>query len=603
MSKPSIVLAAAGRLLFKLIFCLGLLHGLAAPAADTPPHRPIHVVSDDNYPPYLFRNSEGKVEGYLVDIWTLWERKTGVRANLTATNWAEAQRMIRDGEADVIDMIYQTPPREPLYDFSPPYADLPVAIYTDPSISGINSVSTLKGFQIGVQAGDACIDTLAGSGITTLVQYRNYTDLITAAMRQEIKVFCLDEVPANFYLYQAKAQDRFRQAFKLYTGQFRRAVRKGDAATLRLVAQGMSAITADEEAALRKKWFGTPLDVSQYGRYLGWGLLSLLAAGAVLLIWNLTLRRQVSAKTATVTRTLAELRKAHQATEEARESLTATLQAIPDLLFELDIDGRYVDVFANQEDLLASPRQELIGKHVTDVLPAEAASTALEAIAGAARSGSDYGRVIRLDLDGKAHWFELSATRKHSAAAALPRVLVLARDVTPRKEAEEILLQAREAALLTERDKHFRTLFNAAPVALLYVRGDVIESINQRFVALFGYREEDVSVQNDWWFRAYPDPAYRQGVQQTWQAAVERARNTGGNVESLEYRVTCKDKRQLDLLIGGQVLEDGLIATFTDITPLKAAEAAMKEAKEAADAANTAKSSFLANMSPRSGPR
>ncbi|MBT9499207.1 MAG: transporter substrate-binding domain-containing protein [Zoogloea sp.] len=539
------------------------------------------------------------MEGYLVDLWALWEKKTGIRTILTATNWAEAQRMIQAGEADVIDMIYRTPPREPLYDFSPPYADLPVVIYTHTSIGGISSTSTLKGFQIGVQAGDACIDILAGNGITTLVQYRNYSDLITAAQREEIKVFCLDEAPANFYLYQAGAQNIFRHAFELYKGQFHRAVRKGDAAALQQVTQGMTAITAEEEEALRKKWFGTPLavDLRAYSHYVGWGVLAAAAVGTLLLVWNITLRRQVSAKTATVSSTLNELRQAHQATEEARENLTATLQAIPDPLFELDLTGRYVDVFASQEFLLATPKQNLIGKHVTEVLPAEAAHTVTEAIAGAARDGGDFGRLIQLEFDGKSHWFELSATRKHPAAAPLPHVLMLSHDITQRREAEDVLRQAKEAALLAERDKRFRALFNAAPVALLYARGNAIESINQRFIDLFGYREDDVSGLDDWWTLAYPDPAYRQWVQHTWKSALERSRSTSGEVASLEYRVTCKDGRQLDLLIGGQVLGDGLIATFTDITPLKVAEAAMKDAKDAADAANTAKSSFLANMS------
>ena len=604
MSTPLTRRTAMGRLRLALICCWTLIHGLVLSAgvraeAPAPPPRPLHVVSDDNYPPYLFRNSEGKVEGYLVDLWALWEKKTGIRTILTATNWAEAQRMIQAGEADVIDMIYRTPPREPLYDFSPPYADLPVVIYTHTSIGGISSTSTLKGFQIGVQAGDACIDILAGNGITTLVQYRNYSDLITAAQREEIKVFCLDEAPANFYLYQAGAQNIFRRAFELYKGQFHRAVRKGDAATLQLVAQGMTAITAEEEAALRKKWFGTPLavDLRAYSHYVGWGVLAAAAVGTLLLVWNITLRRQVSAKTATVSSTLNELRQAHQATEEARENLTATLQAIPDPLFELDLTGRYVDVFASQEFLLATPKQNLIGKHVTEVLPAEAAHTVTEAIAGAARDGGDFGRLIQLEFDGKSHWFELSATRKHPAAAPLPHVLMLSHDITQRREAEDVLRQAKEAALLAERDKRFRALFNAAPVALLYARGNAIESINQRFIDLFGYREDDVSGLDDWWTLAYPDPAYRQWVQHTWKSALERSRSTSGEVASLEYRVTCKDGRQLDLLIGGQVLGDGLIATFTDITPLKVAEAAMKDAKDAADAANTAKSSFLANMS------
>jgi signal transduction histidine kinase len=64
-------------------------------------------------------------------------------------------------------------------------------------------------------------------------------------------------------------------------------------------------------------------------------------------------------------------------------------------------------------------------------------------------------------------------------------------------------------------------------------------------------------------------------VQKTWQSAIERASHAGGTVESLEY-VTCKDGRKLPLLIGGQIVENGLIATFTDISPLKAAESAIK---------------------------
>ena len=54
-----------------------LLSGLPRVEArpDSPPDstasRPktIHVVTDDNYPPYLFRNSAGLIEGYLVDYW------------------------------------------------------------------------------------------------------------------------------------------------------------------------------------------------------------------------------------------------------------------------------------------------------------------------------------------------------------------------------------------------------------------------------------------------------------------------------------------------------------------------------------------------------
>ncbi|NTV71011.1 MAG: transporter substrate-binding domain-containing protein [Azonexaceae bacterium] len=559
--------------------------------------RALHVVTDDNYPPYLFRNSAGDPEGYLVDYWQLWEKKNGIKVRLSATNWAEAQQMVRDNRADVIDMIFRTPPREPLYDFSAPYADLPVVIYSHASISGISSVTTLHGFQVGVQSGDACIDKLAEKGITSLLVYRNYAELIAAAQRAEVKVFCLDEHPGDFYLYKAGAEKLFLKAFELYRGQFHRAVRKGNLETLRIVEQGMRAISPDEEAALRKKWFGTPLDISAYGRYVGLGLLTATLLGTVLLAWILTLRRQVYAKTLTLKKALRDLQEAHEATQKTEENLSAILRAIPDLLFELDAEGRYIDVFANQEALLASPKEHLLGKRIDDVLPADAAHEALAAIAGAIDHGSDYGRTICLQLGERKHWFELSATRKAPEADGSYHAMVLSRDITQRREAEEALLQAREEALVAERDKHFRTLFDAAPVALTFVRGDEIAQLNRRFVELFGYRESDISSLDAWWRNAYPDLAYRAWVQETWQSALARAGQTGGSVDSMEYRVTCKDGRELTLLIGGQLVDDGLIATFTDISPMKAAESAMKEAKEVADAASAAKSTFLANMS------
>ncbi len=383
----------------------------------------------------------------------------------------------------------------------------------------------------------------------------------------------------------------------LYQGQFHRAVRKGNLETLKVIEQGAQAISPNEEAALRKKWFGTPLNLGAYGRYLGWGVLAALLLSGLLAAWNLTLRRQVMAKTSTLKQALQDLHKAHQITQKTQENLAATLRAIPDLLFELDADGRYIDVFANQEALLASPKEGLIGKRVDEILPADAARTAMAAIAAAIEQGSDYGRTISLQLGDKTHWFELSATRKAAEADGRGHVMVLSRDITERRETEQALLEAKEAALQTERDQHFRLLFDAAPVALSYVRGEEIAQINRRFVELFGYRREEIPNLDAWWVRAYPDPVYRTWVMQTWQSAIERASTTAGALDSLEYRVTTRDGRELTLLIGGQLIDEGMIATFTDISAQKAAAAAWQDAKEIADAANVAKSTFLANMS------
>ncbi len=292
-------LKAMGRCCWLL--CVGVLllnaqPGRANPAAaetgapGAAQRQAIHVVSDDNFPPYLFRNADGQVEGYLVDLWQLFEEKTGIKVTLTATNWANAQSMIQARQADVIDLIFQTPGREALYEFSKPYADSPSSLFTHASISGIYGIQTLKGFQIGVQAGDACIEQLKSQGIHSLLTYPNYATLIAAARSQEVKIFCMDESPANFYLYQTGSQHEFLKSFVLYTGQFHRAVPKGEGALLRQIETGMQEISAADIAELNEKWLGARLHYSPYGRYLGWGMLVLLATGLLLGGWNMVLR-------------------------------------------------------------------------------------------------------------------------------------------------------------------------------------------------------------------------------------------------------------------------------------------------------------------------
>ncbi len=104
------------------------------------------VVTDDNYPPYVFRDSGGVLHGYLIDLWKLWETKTGVGVDLVATDWKIAQQRMASGQAKVIDTIFRTAEREQTLDFTPAYAQIHVSIYSHAGIGGITNATTLQGF-------------------------------------------------------------------------------------------------------------------------------------------------------------------------------------------------------------------------------------------------------------------------------------------------------------------------------------------------------------------------------------------------------------------------------------------------------------------------
>ena len=597
----------ARRGLLALTLCSAGLpaHAAQPPATTANSAVALHVVSDDNYPPYLFRDADGRVQGYLVDYWKLWERKTGMAIRLDAMQWDEAQRQLLQGNAEVIDMIYRTAPREPLYDFSPPYARLPVNIYSHASISGISNVQTLKGFQVGVQKGDACIDKLAERGIRSLLLYDNYMTMLDAARRSEIRVFCLDEAPASFYLNRIGIADEFRKAFELYAGEFHRAVRKGDANTLALVVRGMQAITPEEDRVLRLKWFGTPLDQQDAAmlRYLvlAGGILS----GIALLLgtWAWTTRRAVKLKTAELA----------ESEERFRTLFEGTRQAI--VLIE---EGRIVAANRAALDMLHMTRAEqLLGKTHELISPplqpdgSRSIDKAAEMNRIASEQGSHQFEWLHQRADGETFPVQVLQTAIRRGGKVLMHAVW--NDITAQKQAERELAQYRqglerqvaertaELAAATDRlrsaNEKLGVLFEAAPVGLAHTSEGRLIAVNRRFSELFGYGLAEIPTMEDWWPRTYPDPRYREWVRQTWQEAIERARQGDGQIENQEYRVRCKNGRELNLLVGGQLVEDGMISTFTDISALKRTEAELKLAKELAEAAARAKADFLANMS------
>ena len=115
---------------------------------------------------------------------------------------------------------------------------------------------------------------------------------------------------------------------------------------------------------------------------------------------------------------------------------TAILRAVPDLLFELDIDGRYIHYHAPRSLLHGAPTQDVIGRTVAEVLPPDAARVCMQALQAAHEKGASTGKQFELQLERGTFWFELSVSRKDNSSPDKPHFIVLSRDITERKDAE-----------------------------------------------------------------------------------------------------------------------------------------------------------------------
>ncbi|CAB3786404.1 sensor domain-containing protein [Paraburkholderia caffeinilytica] len=188
---------------------------------------------------------------------------------------------------------------------------------------------------------------------------------------------------------------------------------------------------------------------------------------------------------------ITEQRQAEHDLKRALDFAEGIIAAIPDILFELDRDGRYLNVWAKNPDMLASPAETLLGRTVGEVLPPQQATAAMEAIRAADREGVTYDHTIIFDLpDGSRRWFEHSLAKKPGETQGTDTFLVLSRDVTARKLAEQ--------ALDTARVRLLSVLQTIPDMVWLKDANGIYLSCNHAFERMFGRRESDIVGKTDY---------------------------------------------------------------------------------------------------------
>ncbi len=454
----------------------------AADGHDPAPLTNLVVVSDDNYPPYIFRDASGMVRGILPDQWALWEQKTGVKVDLRAMDWSEAQRTMNEGRADVIDTIFLTKERAERYDFTPPYARIEVPVYSHKTLGGISDIASLKGFTIGVKSGDAVIEHLTSKGIDSLKEYPSYEAIILAAKNQEIKVFSVDQPAAVYFLYKHGIAGEFRQSFVLYTGEFHRAVRKNRPDLLQLVNKGFDHISSRKYRAIDRKWMGSPFLLKAVLRQWGDWIIGGLVVALALVMGNILLGRRVQTKTAALRAALNNLlksldanKKTELALRESNELFSLFMRHSPIYTFIKEVtatESRVRIASDNYQQMIGIPAAEMQGKTMKELFPPEFAAKI---------SADDWavvskGEILKLDekLNGRDY-----VTIKFPIVLEGRNLLAgYTIDITDRKIAEE------EKAALQEQLAHAQKLDSIGRLA-----GGIAHDFNNMLQSILGYTE------------------------------------------------------------------------------------------------------------------
>ncbi|MFQ5595055.1 MAG: PAS domain S-box protein, partial [Anaerolineae bacterium] len=106
-----------------------------------------------------------------------------------------------------------------------------------------------------------------------------------------------------------------------------------------------------------------------------------------------------------ILRDVTERKRTENELRESRAWLQEIVRSIDDLLVVYDRDGRYVDVMTRHSGLLFMPADELIGRTVTELLPAQLADKFVLAIQAILDHGTPQEIEYSLPVEGGVHWF------------------------------------------------------------------------------------------------------------------------------------------------------------------------------------------------------
>ena len=408
-----------------LLACLHLLMSAPAHAAGIQ----VRVGLYEN-PPKMFTRADGSAAGIMVDILDQVARQEGWQVVYVACVWQECLRQLSTGTIDLLPDVAYTEQRHLEFDFHQiPALHSWAQVFRNEQVP-IASILDLEGKRVAVLDGGVQEEQferlLHGFGLhVQMVPTRTYEDAFELASRGKVDAALTNRHFGDFNAARYGLLDTgiYFNPTALYfaTGHGRHAE------LLQALDQHLSAWVADSGSvyyAILRHWRDTPQE-ALVPRWLQHTLLTLsvllLVSGAFVLF----LRRRLHTRTRSL--------------REMDSRLRSTLDALPDLLFEVDAGGRFLDYHTPHAGLLAVQPQDFLGRHIRDVMPPDVAATCERAIAEAATEGEAHGHQFALQLAEETHWFELSIARKDDPAAVSPSFIVLSRDITDRKTMEQQL--------------------------------------------------------------------------------------------------------------------------------------------------------------------
>ena len=274
-------------------------------------HPVIRFTGDPNYAPVEFVDKTGQYQGMGLDYLNLLTTRLGVNfKRVESTTLYDALKLVREGQADLLPVVAETPKRKQYLSFTAPYLRFPAVMITArPDVDHWNP-EALKAMKVAVVHGYNWEDWLS----------REYPDValvldpdIETALRTTsfgLADVMIGDIATTTYSIDKTNITNLRVAHQFEENLPISMAVRSDLPILRaLLDKALANISEEEKQAITKKWIHLEPPIwwkNPTFRLVAWSVSGVLT-GVILvaLAWNRTLARKVRQRTL-------ELEEAHQ---------------------------------------------------------------------------------------------------------------------------------------------------------------------------------------------------------------------------------------------------------------------------------------------------
>ena len=147
---------------------------------------------------------------------------------------------------------------------------------------------------------------------------------------------------------------------------------------------------------------------------------------------------------------LTERKRTEERLRASEQRLRALVDSLDDIVVEMDDQGTLLDVWSRNDILLPRPRAEMIGQNIATVLAGDRAQAYLDKLRAALQTGQsqelEYSIQRSKEPEGNVHWVLVRFQAIRSGDEVPRTACLVVREITARKQAEEELRKAKEAA-------------------------------------------------------------------------------------------------------------------------------------------------------------